>query len=208
MRLLLIDNHDSFTWNLAQYFQELGVDLTVRLNDEVSVDAALAPLFDAVVISPGPGRPEDSGITLETVKRCCVGRTPLLGVCLGHQAIVLAFGGRVVRHRAVHGHATAIHHTGTGLFRGLPPGVPMTRYHSLAVDSGQLPACLAATAWSDDGAIMGIAHRTHRVFGVQFHPESVLSGDPGMKLLANFVSNSTYEAVAVEPVRKPATTIR
>ncbi len=192
MRLLMVDAHDSFTHNLVQAFRALGARVEVVLADRVTARELATRPADAVVFGPGPGRPEDAGCVVDGV-RTLAGRVPVLGVCLGHQAIGLAFGGRVIRHRVVHGHATPIHHDGTGLFQGLPPGVPMTRYHSLVVDPAALPPCLRVTAWSDDGAIQGLAHRRLPVHGVQFHPESVLSGEAGLRLLANFTGMATAQ---------------
>ena len=187
MRVLLVDNHDSFTWNLAQYLEQLGVDLTVRLNDVLSVDEALAPGPDAVVISPGPGRPENSGITLDLVRRCA-GSTPLLGVCLGHQAIAQAFGAAIVpAPTLMHGKTSPIEHDGDGLFAGLPSPFDATRYHSLVVDPATLPREFTVTANTAEGVIMGIRHRRWPLWGVQFHPESILTVE-GMTLLRNFLA--------------------
>jgi len=187
LRVLLVDNHDSFTWNLAQYLEQLGVDLTVRLNDVLSVDEALAPGPDAVVISPGPGRPENSGITLDLVRRCA-GSTPLLGVCLGHQAIAQAFGAAIVpAPTLMHGKTSPIEHDGDGLFAGLPSPFDATRYHSLVVDPATLPREFTVTANTAEGVIMGIRHRRWPLWGVQFHPESILTVE-GMTLLRNFLA--------------------
>ncbi len=184
MRLLLVDSYDSFTHNLVQAFRGLGADVHVVQSDRIDVCGIRAIAPDALVLGPGPGRPEESGCLVDAV-RMVAPTVPTLGVCLGHQAIGLAFGGSVVRHSVVHGHATPVHHDGSGVFRGLPPGVEMTRYHSLVVDP--LPACLRVTARSDDGAVQGLVHRTLPIHGVQFHPESVLSGAAGTQLLANFL---------------------
>jgi anthranilate synthase/aminodeoxychorismate synthase-like glutamine amidotransferase len=187
MRILLIDNYDSFTWNLAQYLEELGVDLAVRLNDVLSVDGALAFDADAIMISPGPGRPEDSGITLELVRRCA-GRMPLLGVCLGHQAIAQSFGAEIVQAPTLmHGKTSPIEHDGKGLFLGLPNPFDATRYHSLVVDPPTLPDSLVVTATTAEGVIMGLRHRSWPLWGVQFHPESILT-PVGKSLLGNFLS--------------------
>ncbi len=191
MKLLLVDSYDSFTHNLAQALGSLGGDVSVVRSDQVSPTDVLAAGPCAVVLGPGPGRPEEAGCLIEAAKTLS-GRVPLLGVCLGHQAIGLAFGGQVTRHVAVHGHATPIHHDGTTVFAGLPPAVPMTRYHSLVVDRDRVPAALRVTAWSDDGAIMGLAHRQHLTWGVQFHPESVLSGDLGLAVLRSFVGAAAH----------------
>ena len=186
MRVLLIDNHDSFTWNLAQYLEQLGVDLTVRLNDVLSADEAVAMAPDAVVISPGPGRPEHGGITLDVVRRCA-GHTPLLGVCLGHQAIAQAFGAGIVSAPTLmHGKTSPIEHDGDGLFAGLPNPFDATRYHSLVIDPATLPVKFAPTARTAEGVIMGIRHQIWPLWGVQFHPESILTVE-GMPLLRNFL---------------------
>ena len=184
MHVVLVDARDSFAHNLAQALARLGADVDVVQADETDVPSLLGA--DLVVLGPGPGRPEDAGCFLDAV-RALVGRVPLLGVCLGHQALAQALGGALLRHPPVHGHAPPVRHDGTGVFEGLPPGVPMTRYHSLVVDPARLPASLRITAWSDDGAVMGLAHREHPAWGVQFHPESVLSGDWGLALLGNAV---------------------
>jgi anthranilate synthase component 2 len=184
--LLMIDNYDSFTYNLVQYLGELGQDVKVVRNDEMSVDAVerLAP--ERIVLSPGPCTPNEAGISLELVHRFA-GRVPILGVCLGHQAIGQAFGGKVVRAKALmHGKVSQIHHGGAGVFRGLPTPFQATRYHSLAVERASCPADLEVTAWTEDGEIMGIRHRSLPVEGVQFHPESILT-EHGHALLANFL---------------------
>jgi anthranilate synthase component 2 len=189
--LLLIDNYDSFTHILGHYLQELAGDVLVRRNDDMTLSdiEELAP--EAIVISPGPGRPGDAGISLEAVR--VFGETiPILGVCLGHQCIGEAFGGRVVRAgRAVHGRVSPIFHDGVGVFSGLPSPIRATRYHSLAVDRSSVPACLEVTAWTlaEDGEleeIMGLRHRTLPIEGVQFHPESILT-ENGHALLTNFL---------------------
>lgn len=185
-KLLMIDNYDSFTWNLVQYLGELGEDVRTVRNDAISLDdvAALAPA--RIVISPGPCTPNEAGISLALIERFA-GRIPILGVCLGHQAIGAAFGGRVVRARQVmHGKTSPIRHDGAGVFRGLPDPFTAIRYHSLAIERETLPDCLEVTAWTDDGEIMGLRHRELRVEGVQFHPESILTGH-GHALLANFL---------------------
>ena len=184
--LLLLDNYDSFTWNLAQYFGELGADVRVFRNDAIDLAGveALAPAH--IVISPGPGRPDTAGVSLALIA-AFAGRAPILGVCLGHQAIGQAFGGRIVHARnVVHGKASAIRHRGTGVFRGLPDPIQAGRYHSLAIERASLPACLEITAETEDGEIMGVRHRELAVEGVQFHPESVLTGQ-GHDLLKNFL---------------------
>ena len=185
--LLLIDNYDSFTYNLAQYLGELGADVRVIRNDAISVDEVgrLAPA--RIVISPGPCTPNEAGVSLEVVRRLA-GRVPLLGVCLGHQAIGQAFGGKVVRApKVMHGKTSKIFHHERGLFRGLPNPIEATRYHSLVVEPASLPACLEVTAKTWDEEIMGLAHREQAVWGVQFHPESILTVE-GKRLLGNWLA--------------------
>ncbi|WP_330992989.1 aminodeoxychorismate synthase component 2 [Pluralibacter gergoviae] len=184
--ILLIDNYDSFTWNLYQYFCELGAEVLVRRNDEITL-AEIADLAPAkIVISPGPCTPDEAGISLEVISRWG-GKTPILGVCLGHQAIAQALGGRVVRAaKVMHGKTSAITHTGKGVFRGLNNPLIVTRYHSLIVDPDTLPDVLEVTARSDSGEIMGLRHREWDLEGVQFHPESILS-EQGHALLNNFL---------------------
>ena len=184
--LLLIDNYDSFTFNLAQYLGEIGADVKVVRNDAIDVPgvAALAPSH--IVISPGPCDPDKAGVSLAVIREFA-GRVPLLGVCLGHQAIGRAFGGRVVHaKRVVHGKADRVTHDGRGVFTGLPERFLAGRYHSLAVERASLPDCLEITATTEDGEIMGLRHREHAVEGVQFHPESVLT-EHGHELLKNFL---------------------
>ena len=188
--VLMIDNYDSFTYNLVQYLAELGEQVMVRRNDEITVAQAEALAPRAIVISPGPSRPEQAGISLELISRVA-GRVPLLGVCLGHQAIGQAFGGKVVRAQQVmHGKVSRVRHDGEGVFRGLPPEFQATRYHSLAVERDSLPDCLAVTAQAEDGEIMGLRHRRLRVEGVQFHPEALLT-EHGHKMLQNFIQGAT-----------------
>ncbi|HET7364352.1 MAG TPA: aminodeoxychorismate/anthranilate synthase component II [Burkholderiales bacterium] len=183
--VLMIDNYDSFTYNLVQYLAELGAEVRVVRNDEMSVDAVQALAPRAIVISPGPSAPERAGISLELIRRLA-GRVPILGVCLGHQAIGQAFGGKVVRaKRVMHGKVSTVRHDGAGVFRGLPAEFSVTRYHSLAVERASLPACLKITAESDDGEIMGLRHRELAVEGVQFHPEALLT-EHGHRMLQNF----------------------
>ncbi|MBF0127305.1 MAG: aminodeoxychorismate/anthranilate synthase component II [Magnetococcales bacterium] len=184
--LLLIDNYDSFTYNLAQYFGELGADVRVFRNDALTVEeiARLGP--EQIVISPGPGNPDQAGITLEVIRRLS-GQIPILGVCLGHQAIGQAFGGRVVRAPVLmHGKTSHIHHLGIGVFQQLPIPFQATRYHSLVVAADTIPDALQVTAWTEDGLVMGLRHKTLPVEGVQFHPESILT-ERGHDLLANFL---------------------
>ncbi len=185
--ILLIDNYDSFTFNLVHFLGDLGVRCTVRRNDAISVEDALALAPEAIVLSPGPCTPDDAGICLDLIA-AAAGRVPVLGVCLGHQAIGQAFGGQVVRgDKPMHGKLSAVRHDGTDLFTGLPSPFQATRYHSLVVEPGTLPDTLVATAWTEDGAIMGLRHRTLPLFGVQFHPESIAS-EHGHEILANFLA--------------------
>jgi len=186
MNVLVLDNYDSFTYNLVQYLGELGAGVEVFRNDALTVEQVLAGRYDRIVISPGPGVPSRAGITLPLVRQAA-GRVPLLGVCLGHQAIGEAFGGRVVRASAIfHGKTSEIHHDGRSLFRGIPSPFTATRYHSLVIDPTRVPACLEVSARTEDGVIMGVRHRDLPVEGVQFHPESILTPE-GMHLLANFL---------------------
>ncbi len=185
--LLMIDNYDSFTYNLVQYFGELGEDVRVYRNDEISLDQieALAP--DRICLSPGPCTPNEAGVTLGVIEQFG-GRIPLLGVCLGHQAIGQAYGGKVVRAKELmHGKTSPIDHTGRGVFAGLPQHLIATRYHSLAVQREGLPECLEVTAWTADGEIMGLRHKTLAVEGVQFHPESIAT-EHGHAMLRNFLT--------------------
>ncbi len=189
-RVVVIDNYDSFVYNLVQYLGELGAEPLVHRHDELSVDDVVALEPDAVVISPGPGRPEDAGISNALIERLA-GRTPLLGVCLGHQCIGQVFGGSVVRAPAiVHGKTSQVRHRGHGVLAGLPDPFEATRYHSLVVDRDTLPADLEVTAETDDGTIMGIRHRRFAVEGVQFHPESILTR-AGKRLLGNFLASAS-----------------
>jgi len=186
-RLLVIDNYDSFTYNLVQYLGELGADLDVRRNDAITLDevAALGP--DGVVISPGPCTPREAGISVPLIQRFA-GTIPILGVCLGHQAIGAAFGGAIVRAaRIMHGKTSLIHHDGRRLFAGLPEPFEATRYHSLVIERATLPPMLERTAWTDEDELMGVRHRTLFVEGVQFHPESILTVE-GKRLLGNFLA--------------------
>jgi anthranilate synthase/aminodeoxychorismate synthase-like glutamine amidotransferase len=186
VNVLLVDNYDSFTYNLYQYLGELGAEPRVVRNDALSAEAALAGAPDAVVISPGPGTPDQAGISLELI-RLAAGRVPLLGVCLGHQALGQAFGGSVVRApKLMHGKTSEIHHDGRGLFAGLPASFIATRYHSLVVARESVPDCLEVSAWTDDGLVMGLRHRAFPLEGVQFHPESILTS-AGKDLLRNFI---------------------
>ena len=191
---LLIDNYDSFTYNLWHFLGELGAEVVVKRNDALSVDEALAMRPEGIVISPGPSDPDHAGICLELVRRA--GNVPVLGVCLGLQAIGQAIGGKIVRApEPVHGKLSAIHHDGTGVFEGLANPFPATRYHSLIVERASLPESLKVTAWTEDGLIMGIAHRERPLHGVQFHPESIASV-AGHSLLKNFLDLAAQAAVA------------
>ena len=190
MRVLVIDNYDSFTFNLVQYLGELGADSVVVKNDAIDLAGITALAPDGVLVSPGPCTPNDAGISLEVVVRATV---PVLGVCLGHQAIGQAFGGNVVRAgRLMHGRTSPILHEGHGVFAGLPSPFEATRYHSLLVERATLPDCLAITAWTAEGEIMGVRHKARPVEGVQFHPESILTTH-GKELLANWVRRLASE---------------
>ncbi len=184
--LLMIDNYDSFTYNLVQYFAELGADVAVRRNDEVTLQQIddLHPQY--IVISPGPCTPSEAGISVPVIKTFA-GRIPILGVCLGHQSIGQAFGGRIIHAKQLmHGKTSIIHHNGGSVFTGLPNPFTATRYHSLVIERESLPDCLEITAWTDDGEIMGVRHKTLAVHGVQFHPESILT-EHGHDMLDNFL---------------------
>ena len=187
--LLMIDNYDSFTYNLVQYLGELGEQVKVFRNDEISVDdiQSLAP--GRIVISPGPCTPNEAGISVDAIRRFA-GKIPILGVCLGHQSIGQAFGGKIVHAtQLMHGKTSDIRHIDAGVFKGLPDPLTATRYHSLVIERASLPECLEVTAWSEDGEIMGVRHRELAVEGVQFHPESILT-QRGHDLLANFLKSS------------------
>ena len=192
--LLMIDNYDSFTFNVVQYLMELGEDVAVWRNDEISVDAIIEAAPEKIVISPGPCTPNEAGISLEVIEKLA-GSIPILGICLGHQSIGQAFGGHIIRApKVMHGKLSVIHHSGVGVFKGLPSPYQATRYHSLVIDPSTLPESLEVTAWTEDEsgeleAIMGVRHRSLFVEGVQFHPESILS-ENGHALLKNFLARS------------------
>jgi anthranilate synthase/aminodeoxychorismate synthase-like glutamine amidotransferase len=185
--LLIIDNYDSFTYNLVQYFGELGAEMQVVRNDALDVAGVAALRPERICISPGPCTPNEAGISCETI-RVLGATTPILGVCLGHQAIGQVYGGEVVRaDRLMHGKTSPIHHAGASVFAGLPSPVEATRYHSLIVRRATLPECLEITAWTEEGEIMGLRHKEHPVHGVQFHPESILTQE-GKRMLRNFLA--------------------
>jgi anthranilate synthase/aminodeoxychorismate synthase-like glutamine amidotransferase len=188
-RVLVLDSYDSFVYNLVQYLGELGAEPVVHRNDELSVAEALALDVDGVLLSPGPGRPEEAGILCEVIVPFAERGTPVFGVCLGHQAIGHVFGGRVVRApQLMHGKTSPVRHRGIGVFAGLDSPVTATRYHSLVIDPGDLPECLDVTADTEDGIVMGVRHRSLPVEGVQFHPESILTGS-GHAMLRNFLND-------------------
>ena len=184
--LLILDNYDSFTYNLVQYFGELGAEMKVFRNDAITVEKIKALHPERICISPGPCTPNEAGISLQLIRELGP-HTPILGVCLGHQSIGQVYGGEVVRaDRLMHGKTSLIHHAGQSVFAGMPEPFEATRYHSLIVKRETLPDCLEITAWTDEGEIMGLAHKEHPVHGVQFHPESILTQD-GRKMLENFL---------------------
>ena len=184
MRLLMIDNYDSFTYNLVQYFGELGAQVKVFRNDEITLEQIEALHPAQLVISPGPCSPAEAGVSVAAIK-AFAGKLPILGVCLGHQSIAAAFGGRIVHaQKLMHGKTSPVQHIDVGVFRGLPNPLTCTRYHSLAIERASLPDCLQITAWTEDGEIMGVRHKTLDIEGVQFHPESILT-ERGHDLLAN-----------------------
>lgn len=196
MRLLMIDNYDSFTYNLVQYLGELGAQVEVVRNDVEEPDALLARRPAGLVISPGPGTPDDAGVSVACVKRFGEQGIPVFGVCLGQQSIGAAFGARIVRARSImHGKTSSIHHDGAGVFVGLPDPFQATRYHSLVIEEQSMPACLVVSARSEDGEIMGVRHRELPIEGVQFHPESILT-EVGKSLLRNFLEQAPPRAAA------------
>lgn len=189
LRCTIIDNYDSFTFNLVQYFQELKVNVTTVRNDAMTAPALLATNADFFVISPGPSTPDQAGVTLELIKACAARRRPLFGVCLGHQAIGQAFGGRVIRAaQPMHGKVSLVTHCGEGVFKDLPCPITVTRYHSLIVERATLPQDLHVTAATADGTIMGLKHKLLPIEGVQFHPESVLT-EHGRAMISNFIAS-------------------
>jgi anthranilate synthase/aminodeoxychorismate synthase-like glutamine amidotransferase len=188
MRLLIVDNYDSFTYNLVQYLGELGAEVDVVRNDEADVDTLVARGADGLVISPGPGTPDDAGVSMEALSRFGEAGIPVLGVCLGHQSIGQVYGARIVRARSImHGKISTVAHDERGLFEGLPQNFEATRYHSLVIEESSVPEVLEITARTPDGEIMGVRHRTLPVEGVQFHPESIMTGE-GKRLLGNFLA--------------------
>jgi anthranilate synthase component 2 len=194
--ILVLDNYDSFTWNIVHYLRELGAEVRVERNDALTAAEALASGAAAFLISPGPGRPEAAGVSLALVAACVEARRPLLGICLGHQAVAMHFGARVVRAQtAMHGKTSAVRHDGSGLFEGLPSPLTAARYHSLTVAPESLPPALAANATAEDGTVQGLRHRDLPIHGVQFHPESVASQN-GHRLLANFTRIAACSAAA------------
>lgn len=191
-RILLLDNYDSFTWNLYQLLATAGLTVLVVRNDEITVDAIATDPPDGIVISPGPSRPERAGISVELIRQ--LGPTvPMLGVCLGHQAIGVAYGGEVVRVEPVHGKRSEVLHDGGGVFAGAPSPLSAARYHSLAIERSTLPEELELTAWSPDGLVMGVRHRSHPVEGIQFHPESILTDD-GQSFIGRWLAGVTGPA--------------
>ncbi len=201
--ILLIDNYDSFAYNLMHFLGELGAEVEVRRNDALTADEALALRSDAIVLSPGPCDPDKAGICLDLVAKAA-GLTPLIGVCLGHQCIGQAFGGRVLRAPVcMHGKLSRIHHDGSGVFAGLPSPFEATRYHSLTVERASLPDALEANAWTEDGLVMGVRHREFAIHGVQFHPESIAS-EHGHRLLANFLEAALGQRPTGAPKPLPA----
>ena len=189
--LLMIDNYDSFTYNLVQYFGELGAQVKVFRNDEITPEQIEALHPAQLVISPGPCSPAEAGVSVAAIK-AFVGKLPILGVCLGHQSIAAAFGGRIVHaQKLMHGKTSPVQHIDVGVFRGLPNQLTCTRYHSLAIERASLPDCLEITAWTEDGEIMGVRHKAVEIEGVQFHPESILT-EHGHDLLRNFIDRGEH----------------
>ncbi len=196
MRLLMIDNYDSFTYNLVQYLGELGAEVDVVRNDAADVDALMARAGDGLVISPGPGTPDDAGVSVAAVQKFGAAGIPVLGVCLGHQSIGVAFGARIVRAQSImHGKISQIMHDEQGIFRGLRPRFEATRYHSLVIEELSIPNVLEISARTDDGEIMGVRHRSLPIEGVQFHPESIMTGE-GKALLGNYLARCRHGSAA------------
>ncbi|BAL25957.1 aminodeoxychorismate/anthranilate synthase component II [Azoarcus sp. KH32C] len=190
--LLMIDNYDSFTYNLVQYFGELGAQVKVYRNDEITLEQIALMKPEHLVISPGPCTPAEAGVSVPAIREFA-GKIPILGVCLGHQSIGAAFGGKIVHaKKLMHGKTSPVHHNNVGVFRGLPNPVTCTRYHSLAIERETMPDCLEVTAWTDDGEIMGVRHKTLAVEGVQFHPESILT-EHGHAMLRNFLEQNSLK---------------
>jgi anthranilate synthase component II len=195
VKVAVVDNYDSFAYNLVQYLGELGASPLVVRNDDVDVDGLRALEPEALVVSPGPGRPEDAGVSTAAIVELGSDGVPVLGVCLGHQCLGQAFGGEIVRApEIVHGKASLIHHDGKGVFAGLAKTFAATRYHSLVVDPASVPDCLEVSAWTSDGIVMGLRHKSLPLEGVQFHPESILTGAAGKDLLRNFLSRALASA--------------
>ena len=200
--ILVVDNYDSFTWNIVHYLRELGAEVRVVRNDALTAAEALASDARAFLLSPGPGTPEQAGISIDLVAACAEARRPLLGICLGHQAIAVHFGGRVERARQLmHGKTSSVWHSGTGVLSGIPSPFVAARYHSLAAAEDALPDCLSVNAWADDAPVMGLRHRSLPIHGVQFHPESVAS-EHGHDLLRNFLAMADPAAGTARPARR------
>jgi anthranilate synthase component II len=204
--VLLVDNYDSFTWNLYQLLATLGADVRVVRNDEITVEEIATDPPDAIVISPGPSRPEHAGICVELIRELGP-RVPMLGVCLGHQAIGVAYGAEVIRVEPVHGKRSEVRHAGGGLFAGLPSPIEAGRYHSLAIARESIPDELEVTAWSPDGLVMGMRHRSHPVEGIQFHPESILTED-GATLMGAWLDRVQKESIDAPTATAPPITVR
>jgi anthranilate synthase component 2 len=193
--IFILDNYDSFTFNLVQYLGELGAEIEVERNDRIAPEEVIARKPDGIVVSPGPCTPNEAGISMDLIREAGKKSIPLLGVCLGHQSIGQVFGGKVIRAgQVMHGKVSQIHHNGTGLFAGIENPFVATRYHSLVVERESLPDCLEITAWTEDGTIMGLAHKDLPIFGVQFHPESILT-DAGKTILSHFLTALTPVSV-------------
>jgi len=194
MRLLMIDNYDSFTYNLVQYLGELGAEVEVVRNDEADVETLLGRQADGLVISPGPGTPDDAGVSMAAIEAFAAAGIPVFGVCLGHQSIGQVYGGKVIRAKSImHGKVSTVSHDGKGVFEGLPQDFDATRYHSLVIEESTIPDTLEITARTADGEIMGVRHRTLPIEGVQFHPESIMTGE-GKRLLGNFLARCRAHA--------------